>query len=290
MAQTKAALIYDFDGTLSPGNMQEFGFIKAIGTDKEDFWKRNNQLSIENDASGILCYMYLMIEEAKKNNIKLTKNSFKKFGKDIKLYDGVKEWFSNINHYGESIGLKIKHYINSSGLKEMIEGCEIAEEFENIYACSFLYDQNGNAYWPAVAVDYTAKTQFLFKINKGIKEISDNIKINEFIPENDRPMPFKNMIYFGDGETDIPSMKMIKERGGHSIAVYKPGDKTKKSVAEKLIRENRANFACPANYCTDKSLFKIVKRILDKIKADDDFNRLVMVNKNRIINKNNSQN
>lgn len=279
---TPVALIYDFDGTLSPGNMQEFGFINAIGTDKDDFWRRNNQMSIENDASGILCYMYLMIDEAKKNGIKLTKESFRSFGSKIKLYDGVKDWFRNINQYGSSIGLKISHYINSSGLKEMIEGSPIAHEFANIYACSFLYNSEGNAYWPAVAVDFTTKTQFLFKINKGITEISDSWKINQYIPEEERPMPFQNMIYFGDGETDIPSMKMIKERGGHSIAVYKPGDKDKKSVAEKLIREQRVNFACPANYNPDKSLFKVVKRILDKIKADNDFKRLVKVNQKRI--------
>lgn len=279
---TPVALIYDFDGTLSPGNMQEFGFINAIGTDKDDFWRRNNQMSVENDASGILCYMYLMIDEAKKNGIKLTKESFRSFGSKIKLYDGVKDWFRNINQYGSSIGLKISHYINSSGLKEMIEGSPIAHEIANIYACSFLYNSDGSAYWPAVAVDFTTKTQFLFKINKGITEISDSWKINQYIPEEERPMPFQNMIYFGDGETDIPSMKMIKERGGHSIAVYKPGDKDKKSVAEKLIREQRVNFACPANYNPDKSLFKVVKRILDKIKADNDFKRLVKVNQKRI--------
>lgn len=280
--KTPVALIYDFDGTLSPGNMQEFGFISAIGTDKSDFWRRNNQLSEQNDASGILCYMYLMVEEARKNGIKLTREAFRKFGSRVKLYDGVKDWFANINAYGKAIGLDVKHYINSSGLREMIEGSCIASEFENIYACSFLYNEDGNAFWPAVAVDYTAKTQFLFKINKGIKEISDNVRINQYIPEDERAMPFQNMIYFGDGETDIPSMKMVKERGGHSIAVYKPGDKTKRSVAERLIKEQRVNFACPANYSADKSLFKIVRRILDKIKADDDFNRLVKVNQKRI--------
>ncbi|MCQ2975549.1 MAG: haloacid dehalogenase-like hydrolase [Bacteroidales bacterium] len=279
---TPVALIYDFDGTLSPGNMQEFGFISAIGTDNKEFWKRCNQMSIENDASGILCYMYQMINEAKKNDIKLTRESFQKFGSKIKLYEGVKDWFKTINNYGKANGIDIKHYINSSGLKEMIEGSQIASEFANIYACSFLYNEEGNAYWPAVAVDYTTKTQFLFKINKGIKEISDNKRINEYIPEDERAMPFQNMIYFGDGETDIPSMKMIKERGGHSIAVYKPGDKEKKAIAEKLIREQRVNFACPANYSVEKSLYKIVKRILDKIKADSDFDRLIKINRKRI--------
>lgn len=197
------ALVYDFDGTLALGNMQEFGFVQAIGKDPNEFWNRTYEMAVGNDASGILCYMYLMLQEAKANGISLKRANFQKFGSMIELFQGVEEWFSLINQYGKSIGLNIKHYINSSGLKEMVEGTPIAKEFENIYACSFLYDAEGNAYWPSVAVDYTTKTQFLFKINKGIKEISDNKKINEYVADEDRPIPFERMIYFGDGETDV---------------------------------------------------------------------------------------
>ncbi len=284
MAKSKkptVALIYDFDGTLSPGNMQEFGFIQAIGKDKDEFWRKNKELSEHNDASGILCYMNLMIKEASYSTISLTRDSFKSFGNSVELFNGVKEWFGLINNYGKSIGLDVKHYINSSGLKEMIEGTPIANEFENIYACSFLYDINGVAYWPAVAVDYTTKTQFLFKINKGIKEVSDTKKINEFIPEDERPIPFEHMIYFGDGETDIPCMKMVKEHGGHSIAVY--GNSAKKPTAMKLIRENRVNFACSADYCSGKDIHMVVKRILDKIKSDVDFSRLLNVHNKKAL-------
>ena len=248
------ALIYDFDGTLSPGNMQEFGFIQAIGKDKSEFWAKNKQLSEDNDANGILTYMYLMIQAAKNNGISLRRESFKRFGENVELFDGVKEWFALVNEYGKSIGLDVKHYINSSGLKEMIEGTPIAKEFENIYACSFLYDVDGIAYWPAVAIDYTAKTQFLFKINKGIKEVSDNKKINQYIPEKERPIPFERMIYFGDGDTDIPCMKMIKEHGGHSIAVYANGNSVKKATALQLIKDNRVNFVCPADYRAGKEI------------------------------------
>ena len=273
------ALIYDFDGTLSPGNMQEFGFIQAIGKDKEAFWKKNKELSINNDASEILCYMNLMVKEAKYWNVRLTKDSFRNFGGQIELFNGVKEWFTLINKEGEQLGLNVKHYINSSGLKEMIEGTEIAHEFENIYACSFLYDVNGVAEWPAVAVDYTAKTQFLFKINKGIKEVSDNKKVNEFIPSEDRPVPFEHMIYFGDGDTDVPCMKMVKAHGGHSIAVY--GTEAKYTTAKKLISEERVNFICAADYSKDKDIHKVVRRILRKIKADYDFKRLLNIHINK---------
>lgn len=267
------ALVYDFDGTLSPRNMQEFGFIQAIGKDIDEFWAKNTELSEMNDASGILCYMYMMIKEATYNSVLLTRESFREFGAMVELFDGVKEWFALINAYGEKCGLTIKHYINSSGLKEMIEGTSIAHEFENIYACSFLYDVNGVAYWPAVAVDYTAKTQFLFKINKGIQSVSDTHKINEYTPEEERPVPFKRMIYFGDGATDIPSMKMVKEHGGHSIAVY--GEESKRPMAQKLINEQRDNFVCHADYREGGEIHNVVTKILDKIKADYDIDRLV---------------
>ena len=275
MAEKKkidVALIYDFDGTLSPRNMQEFGFVQAIGKGADEFWSMTHELATKNDANSILCYMYSMLQAAKANDISLKRDSFKKFGSKIELYKGVLEWFAVINDYGKSIGLNIKHYINSSGLKEMIEGTPIAKKFENIYACSFLYDVDGIAYWPAVAVDYTTKTQFLFKINKGIREISDTKKVNEYLPKEKRPIPFERMIYFGDGETDIPCMEVVKEQGGHSIAVF--GDRKKKATAMKLIDENRVNFACPADYSEGKDIYNVVKSILQKIRADYDFQRL----------------
>jgi phosphoserine phosphatase len=275
MAEKKkidVALIYDFDGTLSPRNMQEFGFVQAIGKGTKEFWAKNHELATKNDANEILCYMYLMLKAAKANNISLKRDSFKKFGSKIELYNGILEWFTLINDYEKSIGLNIKHYINSSGLKEMIEGTPIAKKFENIYACSFLYDVDGIAYWPAVAVDYTTKTQFLFKINKGIREISDTKKVNEYLPKEKRPIPFERMIYFSDGETDIPCMEVVKEQGGHSIAVF--GDRKKKATAMKLIDENRVNFACPADYSEGKDIYNVVKSILQKIRADYDFQRL----------------
>lgn len=267
------ALVYDFDGTLALGNMQEFGFVQAIGKDPNEFWNRTYEMAVGNDASGILCYMYLMLQEAKANGISLKRENFQKFGSMIELFQGVEEWFSLINQYGKSIGLNIKHYINSSGLKEMVEGTPIAKEFENIYACSFLYDAEGNAYWPSVAVDYTTKTQFLFKISKGIKEVSDNKKINEYVADEDRPIPFKRMIYFGDGETDVPSMSVVKSQGGHAIAVY--GNPKKKATAMKLIKENRVDFMCKADYSEGGEIHSTVKRILDKIRADYDFRQLL---------------
>ena len=276
------AFIYDFDGTLSPDNMQEYGFIKAIGKNADEFWAENARLSNENDASNILCYMYLMIKMAKNNDISLKRESFQRFGKDVELFEGVKDWFARINDYGRSKGLDVKHYIISSGLKEMIEGTAIAGEFEKIFACSFLYNIDGVAYWPAVAVDYTAKTQFLFKINKGINEVSDNSRINEYKPEDERPVPFTSMVYFGDGETDVPCMKMIKEHGGHAVAVYKPGDMRCKKRALQLISDGRVNFVSPADYSEGHEIDCIAHTILDKIAVDLRINKLLQEHSKRV--------
>lgn len=266
--QPIVALIYDFDGTLSPGNMQEFGFIQAIGKKPQEFWQESDDIASGQDASNILSYMKLMFDEARKAGIKLRREDFKRFGKSIELFDGVREWFRNVNYYGMRRGVKVEHYINSSGLAEMIEGTPIARRFKRIFACSFLYNEAGEAEWPGVAVDYTAKTQFLFKINKGILSVRDNKRVNESQAEENKRVPFPHMIYFGDGETDVPCMKIVKMFGGHSIGVYNPSNSNKKDVARKLLKQGRVNFITPAKYTKDSRTFEIVCAIIDKIKAD----------------------
>ena len=264
------ALIYDFDGTLSPGNMQEFGFIQAIGQTPQEFWTKSDVIATGQDASGILAYMKNMVDEAAKNNIPLKRDKFKEFGKKIDLYEGVKNWFKLINDYGEAHGVIVEHYINSSGLKEIIEGSSIAKEFKHIFACSFIYNEEGNAVWPGVAVDYTAKTQFIFKINKGIFSSRDNKQVNESVAEDKKRIPFNHMIYFGDGETDVPCMKMVKMFGGNAIAVFNPSDEKKRAQARKLLRQQRVNFITPAHYTKDSRSYRLICTIIDKIKAEFD--------------------
>lgn len=268
------ALVYDFDGTLSPGNMQEFGFIQAIGKKPQEFWQESDEIAVGQDASNILSYMKLMFDEARKAGIKLRREDFKKFGESVELFDGVREWFRIVNEYGKERGVKVEHYINSSGLAEMIEGTPIAKEFKRIFACSFLYNEAGEAEWPGVAVDYTAKTQFLFKINKGILSIRDNKLVNESQAEDNKRIPFPHMIYFGDGETDVPCMKIVKMFGGHSIAVYNPKIPRKKEVARTLLRQQRVNFITPSNYTKESRTFKLVCSIIDKIRIDWELARL----------------
>ena len=277
------ALVYDFDGTLSPRNMQEYDFLKDIGIeDKDVFWQEVDSLVKKHEASNILCYMKLMIDKSRMAGKSIRRQAFVDYGKSVELYKGVEEWFDVVEELAQKYNVVVEHYINSSGLKEMIEGTKIALKFKHIYACSFMYNVDEIAEWPAVAVDFTTKTQFLFMINKGIANISENSKVNEYKPEDERPIPFKHMIYFGDGETDIPCMRMVKQYGGNSIAIYNPQIEGKKELAKKLIHENRVNFACAADYTKGGEIHKIVNAILSQIKSNFDFKQLEKQNQGKL--------
>lgn len=273
------AIAYDFDGTLAPGNMQEREFIPAIGMNTNKFWKEVTDESKKHQADNILVYMKLMLDKAHTASVKVRENDFKLFGKNLPFFEGVlqyrendlleKGWFDRINDYGKLSGVNVEHYIVSSGIREMIKGTPIAKKFKNIYASSFYYDHHGVAVWPALAINYTTKTQYLFRINKGCLDVSDNKEINKYTPENNRPVPFRNMVYIGDGDTDIPCFRLVKDRGGHSIAVYKPNTKGAKVKSNKLIEEGRVNFTAPADYRNNSIIDRIVKALIDKIAHDE---------------------
>ncbi len=268
MKKPIVALIYDFDGTLAPGNMQEFGFIQAMGTTKEEGWEKSNSLAVDQDASDVLAYMKMMYDEARAKGISLRREDFMRFGRDIDFFEGVRGWFKLVNDYGAAHGVRVEHYINSSGLKEMVEGTAIAKEFKHIFAGSYIYNEAGEAVWPGIAVDYTNKTQFLFKINKGIFSARDSKMVNASTAENKKRVPFSHMIYFGDGETDVPSMKIVGMFGGNPIAVFDPKNEKKRAVAAKLKRQGRVRFVAPAVYTPDSKAYKLVCAIIDKIYAD----------------------
>ncbi len=272
--QITVALIYDFDGTLAPGNMQEYDFIPAIGKSNIEFWHEANTLAEEQDADQVLTYMARMLQAAQSKGLSLRREAFRESGRNVEFYRGVKEWFGRINDYGAKRGIRILHYVNSSGLKEIIEGTAIAHEFKNIYACSFLYNVDGIAYWPAVAVNYTNKTQFIFKINKGVESVFDTKDVNRFMEEKRRPVPFNRMIYFGDGTTDIPCMRLVKNFGGHSIAVYNPEEEGQRTILNELIRDNRVNHVCPADYSEGSEIDLVVRTIIDKIELDNRLSEL----------------
>ena len=279
MSNKNIAIMYDFDKTLSPKDMQEYGFIPSIGLEAKDFWQKADELANKNNMDRILSYMYLMIKEAKKKDIPITKSSFSELGKDVQLFEGVADWFDRINDYGKTLGLNVTHYILSSGLKEIIEGTPIYDKFTSVYASEFHYNERGNADWPLRAVNYTTKTQFIFRISKGVLDVIDDFNLNSRIDDKDRFIPYKNLIYIGDGITDVPCMKIVKERGGHAIAIYQDKDSF---VARKLIDDERINFLCRADYSKGKDVERAVKLIFRKIYLTNEIEETILEQSKRL--------
>ncbi|MCM1533443.1 MAG: haloacid dehalogenase-like hydrolase [Corallococcus sp.] len=269
------ALIYDFDNTLSTRDMQEFTFIPSLGMSPEEFWQTSDKIAHENSMDHILAYMYLMATKAKEKQISISQSALREMGKEVEFFDGVREWFSRINAYGENLGLEVRHYILSCGLKSMIEGCEIAHEFYNIFACDYIYDDNGDPVWPSVAINYTSKTQFLYRINKGVEDVGEHTKLNMYMPRAERVVPFDQMVYIGDGLTDVPSMKLVRQRGGYSIGVYK-----KPSDASYLVDQERVDFYLKCDYTEESELDTAMKGILVRISANRNFQNLSEVSRN----------
>lgn len=263
----RIALIYDFDKTLSTTDMQNFDFIKNLNISPKEFWSNTTKLINDNEADKILAYMYMMLKECQKNNIKLTKEYLNSCGKNIEFYNGVSTWFTRINEYGKSIGADIEHYIVSSGITEIIEGTPICKYFKKIYGCSYLYE-NDIAVWPKVSINYTNKTQFIFRISKGALDIRDDDTVNRKSKALD--ISFDNMIYFGDGLTDIPCMKIIKEHGGKSIAIYQEG---KSDNIVTLLNDERVNFALPSDYSENSKLENVVKMLIENMVMVDNIKK-----------------
>lgn len=257
------AIMYDFDKTLSPRDMQEYAFIPGIGMTGAEFWSKCNTIMRSNDMDSILAYMYYMVDRSKKHNLKLSREEFRNQGKDVVLFDGVTEWFDRITKYGEEQGVKIEHYVISSGLKEIIEGTPIANCFTKIYAAEFMYNEEGEAIWPAMAVNYTSKTQFVYRINKGVLDVTEHDDLNESVPDEKKRISFANMIYIGDGLSDVPCMKLVKSNGGHSVAVYQD----KKEQAVNLLKKGRVSYIAHTDYREGSKLDTTIKAIINQIKA-----------------------
>ncbi len=261
------AVCYDFDKTLSPDNMQAQGYLQAINYESQnEFWAETNDLANAQDMDTTLAWMFLMLKGARGKEI-FRREMLEGYGAKVKLYNGVAQWFDRIRRYGEERGIIVEHYIISSGLREMIEGTEVACKFEKIYASSFYYDTDGVAVWPAQVVNFTNKTQFLFRISKGVLGINDDAVNDYFAPDQMR-VPFRNMVYIGDSDTDIPCMKLVNSYGGHSIGVYDP-DKENMERVQKMMRENRIRYYAPADYTEGSELDELMRMILDKTAASE---------------------
>lgn len=267
MSRISVAIAYDFDGTLVPGNMQEHVFLPKLGIDKAEFWKKSNAMAADQQGDKILTYMHQMLATAKYYNQSMRKEDWQEQGRDIRFFPGVEGWFDRINAAGQARGIEVSHFIISSGLREMIEGSAISQHFEKIFASAFLYDGSHVAIGPALAVNYTTKTQFLFRINKGALDVADEEAVNAFVEPDQRPVPFTNMIFIGDGDTDIPCFRLVKEQGGHSIAVLDPQRHDKVEAAKRLLSDRRVHCVVPADYSPDGELEARVLAVLDLIRA-----------------------
>ena len=270
------AFLYDFDKTLCTTDMEDYAFIPSLGYTPAEFWGRANAFGWENRMDGLLAYMYTMIQECAAQNIKLDRAFLNHCGESIQLFPGVREWFARINAFGESLGVQVEHYVISSGLREIIEGSGIAQEFREIYACEFYYNENGDACWPKLDVNFTNKTQFVYRINKGILDVSRDKELNDSMPDDSKRVPFTNMIYMGDGLSDVPCMKMMRAYGGQAIAVYQASNR---QGVEKLLADGRVDFIFPADYREGMELDRTVRDILRKMTITD---RLLEVNNRQL--------
>ena len=256
------ALLYDYDKTLCTQDMQNYSFIPSLGMAPGDFWKLANQFGWREKMDGILAYMYTMIQECRRRGIPFTRETLRRHGRGIAFFPGVIDWFDRINRFGESQGVQVEHYVISSGLREIIEGSAIAGSFKEIYASEFYYDSQGVPVWPKLAVNFTAKTQFVYRINKGVLDVSDDKTLNASMPDDSKRVPFTNMIYLGDGLSDVPCMKMMRSYGGQAIAVYQAANRR---GVEQLLRDGRVDFIFPADYREGTDLENTMKNIIRKM-------------------------
>lgn len=261
-----AAIMYDFDKTLCTRDMQDYQFIPSLGMTSSQFWQEANIFGREKDMDSVLAYMYTMIREAKRKNVPIFRETLVNQGKSVELFKGLDTWFDRMDEFGKSQGVQVEHYVISSGLKEIIEGTSISRKFKKIFACEFYYDdETKQAVWPITAVNYTNKTQFVYRINKGVLDVSNDEDLNRSMPDSVKRVPFTNMVYIGDGLSDVPCMKMMKSYGGQAIAVYQ-NDNPK---VRELLKRGRVDYIFPADYSENSSLEMTIKNIIRKIAVCD---------------------
>ena len=257
-----AAFLYDFDKTLCTTDMQDYAFIPSLGMTPAEFWSVANDFGRRHRIDSVLAYMYTMIQEAERRELPFTRGDLVEKGRDIVLFPGVEDWFRRVNAFGEEQGVRVEHYIISSGLREIIEGSSISAAFKEIYASEFYYDETGRPVWPKLAVNFTAKTQFVYRINKGVLDVSDDKTLNDSMPDDSKRVPFHNRVYVGDGLSDVPCMKMMRAYGGQAIAVYQESNRL---GVEDLLAKGRVDFIFRADYSEGTALDATVKDIIRKI-------------------------
>jgi len=272
--QNTIALVYDFDGTLSPQPMQEYTVLPKIGVEPAQFWAMVNREARETESDPMLVYMRHIIEALEREKVDVKREDFAAMASAIEYFPGVATWFARMNAYVKrrSRGqVKLAHYLISAGQKEILDGVSIRKHFKRIYASEYHFNHHGVATFPKLLVTDTLKTQFLFRINKGLELVTESI--NEHMPEAERPIPFANIIYVGDGMTDVPSMALTKKSGGHTVAVFDARSERQRAICMKLLEAGRADFIAEADYRKASKLSRRVALLLDAIIADVAYRR-----------------
>ena len=275
MSKPIVAILYDFDATLATSDMQNFSFIPSLGLTPDEFWGKTKEFSEKTGCEKTLGYIYTMIAECKKRGIKMTRSFLREQGKGIKFWPGVDTWFERINKFGEENGVEVEHYLVSSGNKEIVEGCSIYKYFKMVYGCEFIFDENDEPIWPKLVINYTQKTQYFYRVSKGAFDINDDVGVNE--KNRNRRVPYSNIVYIGDGLTDIPAMILAKNNGGHSIAVYPEGREGK--VVDDLYHDGRVNYVAPADYREGKELDEIMRLIIKGVSINESLKQRGNMNK-----------
>jgi len=258
----KIALCYDFDGTLCSGYMQDQKLLHDCKIEPKNFWIKVANYAKENHCDPTLAYLMLLEQQMRSAGLKVNAETFKKYGKELKLFKGVNDWFSRIKQFGKFHSIEIQHFIISSGLADVIKGCTFIKDINLVYASSYIYE-NGKGVWPKLSVNYSNKVQFLYRINKGTFDVFDQVGVNAKKDANDSVnIPFENFIFFGDGETDVPCFSVNQKNSGKNICIYEKGNEKSFDVGKKLYSEGRVHYLLDGDYSENSEIDKLIKQFI----------------------------
>ena len=260
--QNIIAIVYDYDRTLSPRPMQEDVIFERIGVEASKFWSMADELKGNKSYEDELAWIRLLLDNPSFRC--LSNLDLEGMGRNLKFYPGVPEMFAELEvglHSDKYLrhGVALEHYIVTSGLKSVLAGSILSQNVQAIFGCELDEDEEGRVYWPKRIISHTAKTQYLFRITKGLEYVDLSHDVNDHMPEPERRIPFSNMLYIGDGPTDVPCFAVISSRGGKSLAVYDPSSKVSFATCMSLREAQRVDEIAEADYRQNTHLRRLME-------------------------------